>query len=112
MPQTLPTAIRNYAADGHLEIDWSDGHQSRYSHEQLRVRCPCASCRGHTPAQAKVITGKQNIRISAIDPVGNYALKISFDDDHDTGLYDFSQLRHTLCQCNEHQNESRTKETQ
>ncbi len=102
MPQTLPTAIRNYQADGYLEINWSDGHRSRYSHEHLRVQCPCADCRGHTPEQAKVICGKENVRISSIDPVGNYALRISFDDGHDTGLYEFSELRHNTCQCDEH----------
>jgi DUF971 family protein len=99
MPQTLPVAMRNYAADGYLEIDWSDGHQSRYSHEWLRVECPCAGCRGHTPEQAKVITGKQGVRITSIEPVGNYALRIGFDDGHNTGLYEFSGLRHTLCRC-------------
>ena len=102
MPQTMPSAIRNYHADGRLEIDWSDGHAGRYSHEALRVACPCADCRGHTPAQAKVITGKENVRIAAIEPVGNYALRIAFDDGHDTGLYEFSELRHNLCGCAAH----------
>jgi len=99
MPQTLPVAMRNYSADGYLEIDWSDGHHSRYSHEWLRVQCPCADCRGHTPEQAKVITGKEAVRINGIEPVGNYALRISFDDGHSTGLYEFSTLRHSLCRC-------------
>jgi len=99
MPQTIPVAMRNYSGDGYLEIDWSDGHGSRYSHEWLRVQCPCADCRGHTPEQAKVIKGKEQVRISDIAPVGNYALRISFDDGHNTGLYEFSGLRHTLCRC-------------
>lgn len=99
MPQTMPVAMRNYGQDGWLEIDWSDGHSSRYSHELLRVECPCADCKGHTPEQAKVITGKQNVRITSIEPVGNYALRIAFDDGHDTGLYEFPLLRHKLCQC-------------
>jgi len=96
MPQTLPVAIRNYHTDGRLEIDWSDGHHSTYSHEMLRVLCPCADCRGHTPEQAKTITGKQDVRITGIEAVGNYALRISFDDEHGTGLYEFTGLRHTL----------------
>lgn len=99
MPQTLPVAMRNYHVDGVLEIDWSDGHRSRYSHEWLRVQCPCADCRGHTPEQAKVITGKENVRITGVEPVGNYALRISFDDGHGTGLYEFSGLRQDLCRC-------------
>jgi len=97
MPQTLPVAMRNYNADGRLEIDWSDGHHSFYSHEWLRVQCPCADCRGHTPEQARVITGKEAVRITAVEPVGNYALRISFDDGHNTGLYEFSGLRQDLC---------------
>jgi len=101
MPQTLPVAMRNYSKDGILEIDWSDGHNSRYSHEWLRVQCPCADCRGHTPEQARVITGKQDVRITGIEPVGNYALRISFDDGHATGLYEFSGLRQNLCRCDE-----------
>jgi len=101
MPQTLPVAMRNYNADGMLEIDWSDGHHSRYSHEWLRVQCPCADCRGHTPEQAKIITGKEQVRIGGIEPVGNYAFRISFDDGHNTGLYEFSGLRQTLCHCAE-----------
>jgi len=99
MPQIQPVAMRNYSADGYLEIDWSDGHQSRYSHEWLRVQCPCANCRGHTPEQAKHITGKEDVRVSSIEAVGHYALSISFDDGHNTGLYEFPGLRHTLCQC-------------
>ncbi|HKJ83814.1 MAG TPA: DUF971 domain-containing protein [Mariprofundaceae bacterium] len=102
MAYTMPTAIRNYNKDGRLEIDWDDGHHSVYSHEHLRVTCPCADCRGHTPDQAKVITGKENVRITSIEPVGHYALQIAFDDGHDTGLYEFSELRHGFCQCPEH----------
>jgi len=102
MTLTMPTAIRNYNHDGRLEIDWSDGHQSHYSHEHLRVNCPCADCRGHTPAQAKTITGKEDIRIARIESVGNYALKIAFDDGHETGLYNFTELRETFCECEEH----------
>jgi len=88
----IPIAIRNLHADAHLEIDWDDGQTSRYSHEYLRVQCPCAGCRGHTPDQAKVITGKQNVHISNIELVGNYAIRINFDDGHNTGLYTFTQL--------------------
>ncbi len=93
MPIFMPSAIRNHHADACLEIDWDDGLNSRYTHEDLRVQCPCAGCRGHTPDQAKVITGKADVHISAIEMVGNYAIRISFDDAHDTGIYTFEQLR-------------------
>jgi len=102
MTLPMPTAIRNYNQDSRLEIDWSDAHRSVYSHESLRVNCPCAECRGHTPDQAKNITGKEKIHIVRIEPVGNYALKIAFDDGHETGLYNFTELRETFCECAEH----------
>lgn len=107
MTLTMPTAIRNYNHDGRMEIDWSDGHRSHYNHENLRVHCPCADCRGHTPDQAKHITGKEDVRISRIEPVGNYAIKIVFDDGHETGLYNFTELRETFCKCPEHVNANR-----
>ncbi len=87
-----PTAIRNFNADARLEIDWDDDSSSSYSHEILRVKCPCADCRGHTPEQAKIITGKEDVSVTHLELVGNYALRIEFDDGHNTGLYTFTQL--------------------
>jgi len=95
----MPAAIRNMLKDGRLEIDWDDGHQSIYSHEYLRVECPCAGCRGHTPDQAKTITGKEDVRVTHIEFAGNYAIRIEFDDGHGTGLYAFTKLRNEMCQC-------------
>ncbi len=91
-----PTAIRNFNADARLEIDWDDDSSSSYDHEILRVQCPCADCRGHTPEQAKTITGKEDVRVTHIELVGNYAVRIEFDDGHHTGIYTFSQLRHEI----------------
>jgi len=91
-----PTAIRNFNADACLEIDWDDEHHSSYSHEYLRVQCPCADCRGHTPDQAKVIRGKEHVRVTHIELVGNYAVRIEFDDGHNTGIYTFTQLRNEI----------------
>lgn len=92
----IPTAIRNLHADGRLEIDWDDGEQCSYTHMLLRVQCPCAGCRGHTPDQAKDIVGKEAVRIVSVDMVGNYAIRIAFDDGHDTGIYTFSVLRQMM----------------
>jgi len=91
-----PTAFRNFNADARLEVDWDDGSNTIYSHELLRVQCPCADCRGHTPEQAKVITGKEDVSVTGIELVGHYAVRIAFDDGHNTGLYTFSQLRHEI----------------
>jgi len=93
MSTTIPVAIRNIPADERLEIEWDDGSLIRYRHEDLRVQCPCAGCRGHTPDQAKVISGKEDVHIQHIEMVGNYAIRIHFDDGHDTGIYSFSYLR-------------------
>ncbi len=99
MSHTSPTAIRSMLKDARMEIDWDDDHKSIYSHEHLRMECPCADCRGHTPDQAKVITGKENVHARHIEIIGNYAIRIEFDDGHGTGLYTFSSLRDALCQC-------------
>ena len=91
-----PTAIRNFNADARLEIEWDDDSLSCYSHERLRVQCPCAECRGHTPDQARVITDKEDVRVTHVELVGHYAIRIEFDDGHNTGIYTFTQLRHEM----------------
>lgn len=63
--------------------------------ELLRVTSPSAEVQGHSPAQRVTVAGKRDVAIARLDPVGNYAVKIVFDDGHDTGLYSWSYL-HTL----------------
>jgi len=89
---STPIAIRNMLKTGIVEIDWDDGHKNEFTHDFLRVHCPCADCVGHTPAQAKVIVGKENVRATLIEQEGNYAIRIAFDDGHDTGIYTFDRL--------------------
>lgn len=89
-----PLEIRPLMVSKVMEVDWADGHTSRYSFERLRVECPCADCKGHSPEQAKVITGKEGIGITNIEPVGNYAVKLYFEDGHNTGIYSWEYLRH------------------
>jgi len=101
MPYPTPIAMRSSLKAAQLEIDWDDDHKSVYSHEYLRVHCPCADCRGHTPDQAKVITGKENVHATHIELAGNYAIRIEFDDQHGTGIYTYSELRNNMCQCPE-----------
>ncbi len=91
---TQPLEIRPLMKSRVLEVDWADGHTSRITFEHLRVECPCAECKGHTPAEAKVITGKEDVTITDIQPVGNYAVQIWFDDGHGTGIYSWPYLRH------------------
>jgi len=90
--EAIPTAIRNCPDKGYLEIDWNDKRTITYLYTDLRVLCPCASCRGHTPELAKVISGKESVKITHIELTGNYAIRIEFDDGHGTGLYTFSQI--------------------
>jgi DUF971 family protein len=80
------------------EIDWADGHKGILPHEILRGYCPCAGCQGHSGTIKFLPPSQNQLEIDALEPVGNYALKIVWFDGHDNGLYSFKYLR-ALCQC-------------
>ena len=82
-----PTEIRLSPDKRSLNIRFEDGSSYEFTAEYLRVESPSAEVQGHSPAEKKTVSGKQNVRILAMDPVGNYAVKLRFDDGHDTGLY-------------------------
>ncbi len=82
-----PTEIRLHQVLRELEIHFDDGQQFRYSCEYLRVYSPSAEVRGHGPGQEVLQTGKQQVTIAAIEPVGHYAVKLVFSDGHETGIY-------------------------
>ncbi|MBF0270942.1 MAG: DUF971 domain-containing protein [Magnetococcales bacterium] len=90
--QHIPTEIRQKRAERVVEIAWDTGEQFRYTMEYLRVRCPCAKCAGHTPEEAQLVDGMQDVTITSIVPVGHYAIKIAFSDGHDSGLYAWETL--------------------
>ena len=90
---TQPLEIRPLMISRKMEIDWADGHTSDLSFEYLRVECPCAECKGHTPDEARVITGKEDVSIVDVLPVGNYAIQIHFSDGHSTGIFTWEYLR-------------------
>ncbi|MEO5346506.1 MAG: DUF971 domain-containing protein [Magnetococcus sp. YQC-9] len=90
--QHIPTEIRQKRAERVVEISWDTGEKFCYTMEFLRVRCPCAKCAGHTPDQAQLIDGKQDVTIASITPVGHYAIKIAFNDGHDSGLFSWETL--------------------
>jgi DUF971 family protein len=75
-----------------LEVVFDNGRTIRLTAERLRVESPSAEVRGHSPSQKRTVTGKENVAIVGIEPVGNYAIKIVFDDGHDTGLYSWDYL--------------------
>lgn len=87
-----PTEIRQKSQEKKVIITWSTGETFEYTMEYLRVKCPCAECCGHTPDQAKLIDGQQNVTIRKISPVGHYAVKFVFSDNHDSGVYAWDTL--------------------
>ena len=89
----IPTEIRLRRNSRVLAITWEDGAAFELSFEYLRVHSPSAEVRGHGPGQETLQVGKENVQITNIEPVGHYAVKLVFDDGHDTGLYSWSYLR-------------------
>jgi len=87
-----PTDIILHQKSKALEIAFDDGARYRLPAEFLRVFSPSAEVRGHGAGQERLQVGKRDVGISGIEPVGQYALKISFDDGHDTGLYTWEYL--------------------
>ena len=84
---TTPTEIKLHQKSRELEVAFDDQRQFRLSCEFLRVYSPSAEVRGHGPGQEVLQVGKKNVEISAIEPVGTYAVKLVFSDGHDTGIY-------------------------
>jgi DUF971 family protein len=76
-----------------LEVTFDDGARYELPFEYLRVYSPSAEVRGHGPGQETLQLGKHDVGIKAVEPVGHYAVKLVFDDGHDTGLYSWSYLR-------------------
>lgn len=76
-----------------LEISFNSDEVYELTAEMLRVLSPSAEVQGHSPEQRKTIGGKQNVEILKMEPVGNYAVRITFDDMHDTGIFSWSYLR-------------------
>jgi len=87
-----PTEVRLFRDKAEVEIDFDDGRTFRYPAEYLRVESPSAEVQGHGPDQKKIIAGRRHVRIDEIEPVGNYAIRIRFDDKHDTGIFSWSYL--------------------
>ena len=104
-PEPLtPTALRKDGPD-RLAIEWNDGHQSVYTWQHLRDRCPCAGCREERekpPDPLRVLkpTELAQPAPTAMPRVGRYAYKIVWNDGHDSGIYTLEYLR-SLCQCPE-----------
>ena len=87
-----PTEIRLKRDEKILEVDFDDGRRFRLPAELLRVESPSAEVQGHGPGQKQVVSGRRHVGIMSLEPVGNYAIRITFDDLHDTGIYSWDTL--------------------
>jgi DUF971 family protein len=87
-----PVEIRLKQAERVLEIDFDNGARFRLPAELLRVESPSAEVQGHGPSQKQVVAGRAHVGILALEPVGNYAIRIKFDDLHDTGIFSWAYL--------------------
>ena len=92
MPDHLPTDIKLRQTSRVLEVAFENGQVFELSCEYLRVYSPSAEVRGHSPEQAVLQIDKEEVNILEIEPMGNYAIKLVFDDGHNTGLYTWDYL--------------------
>jgi DUF971 family protein len=88
-----PAELRVFKEEGRLEIDFSDGFNCSLPAEYLRVESPSAEVQGHGPNQKKIVSGRRHVKIAAVEPVGHYAIRIVFDDRHDSGIFSWAYLR-------------------
>lgn len=89
---TIPTEITLHQKSRTLEVAFDDGARYSLPFEFLRVYSPSAEVRGHGPGQETLQAGKKNVNLTEVLPVGSYALKLVFDDGHDSGLYTWEYL--------------------
>jgi DUF971 family protein len=88
----VPTEIRLNRAEHVLHVAFDDGARFALPAEYLRVESPSAEVQGHGPGQKTVVAGRRHVGIIAIEPVGNYAVRLTFDDLHDTGIFSWDYL--------------------
>jgi DUF971 family protein len=87
-----PTELRLDKSKALLTVSFESGERFELPAEYLRVESPSAEVQGHSPGQKQIVGGKRNVKIGGLEPVGNYAVRVLFDDGHDTGLYSWDYL--------------------
>jgi DUF971 family protein len=92
MAAPWPRELRVDPSRSTLSISFENGDAFALPAEYLRVESPSAEVQGHSAAQKQIVSGKRRVKIASIEPVGNYAARIMFDDGHDTGLYSWAYL--------------------
>lgn len=90
--QPVPSEIKLHRASRVLEVSFDDGARFKLPCEYLRVYSPSAEVRGHGPGQEVLQIGKEQVNITNIEPVGQYAVKLHFDDGHNSGIYSWDLL--------------------
>lgn len=89
----MPTEIRIRRSTRALDLTFNDGTSASLPAEYLRVESPSAEVQGHAPDQKILVIGKQDVNIVAVEPIGNYAIRIRFTDGHATGIYTWPFLK-------------------
>jgi DUF971 family protein len=87
-----PEDIRYLSSEKRLEIGFDNGVRFSYPAELLRVESPSAEVQGHSKSEKKIVAGRKHVGILEVEPVGNYAVRIKFDDLHDTGIFSWQYL--------------------
>jgi DUF971 family protein len=88
----IPIEIRLKSAEKRLEVDFDDGSRFAFPAEFLRVESPSAEVQGHGPNERRTVPGRRHVGILGLEPVGHYAIRIMFDDMHDTGIFSWDYL--------------------
>jgi DUF971 family protein len=92
MSDPWPTELRLHKDRKALTVAFDDGASFELPAEYLRVRSPSAEVQGHSPAERRVVRGKREVRILELQPIGNYAVRLLFDDTHSTGIFTWEYL--------------------
>jgi DUF971 family protein len=87
-----PTELRLRKDRKALVVTFADGASFELAAEYLRVRSPSAEVQGHSPSERRIVAGKQNVQILELHPIGNYAVRLVFDDMHSTGIFSWDYL--------------------
>lgn len=87
------TELRYRSAERRLDVGFADGARFTLPAEYLRVESPSAEVQGHGPGQKTIVAGRRHVGIMRIEPVGHYAVRIAFDDLHDSGIFSWDYLR-------------------
>ena len=88
----VATEIRVRRATKRLDVSFDDGQTFGLPAEYLRVESPSAEVQGHAPSQKIIVSGKEDVNIAQVEPIGNYAVRIRFSDGHDTGIFTWTYL--------------------